>query len=363
VTGSSVLIVDDNGANQTAMTALLGPLGHPVIAAASGAEALARLEDHEISLILMAAQTPGFDGFATLVKIRDRKQWSHIPVVFLTAIHAEPGDEAHGYALGAVDYVGRPFNSEVMLARLRALMTWHENGEQLRRDAEERAVERATAAERERILGIVSHDLRSPLATIRTGADYLDAKGGLSEDRLKVVGRIQRNADRMARLISDLLDFTRLQNGPLTIRPRTSSIAEIVTEAVEDLQLVLARPIELSVQTHRAASLDADRLAQAVANLVLNAMQHSAAGARVSVVVRELGDAFELAVWNEGELRTATNPALLFEPFRKGGASVGMGLGLYISQQIARAHGGDLTVTSSAAAGTTFRMLLPLPPG
>jgi two-component system, sensor histidine kinase and response regulator len=355
----AILIVDDNDGNRAAMTALLEDMTYQVLAASSGAEALACLEANPIALILMDVHMPGLDGFDTVVKIREQKQWSHIPVVFLTAVHDDPASEARGYALGAVDYVAKPFNSDVLVAKLRALVSWHEDGEQRRREAEALAAERATAAERERILSIVSHDLRSPLSVIRTGADYLHSRGGLGPDQVKVVQRIQRNADRMARLISDLLDFTRLQNGPLPLRPTTANLAEIVVESIEDLQQSSQRPIELAVHTTRDASVDGDRLTQAVCNLVLNAMQHSAADARVSVELREDHDAFELRVWNEGELK-AKDPLTLFQPFRKGERSAGMGLGLYISQQIARAHGGELTVTSSPDAGTTFSLRLPV---
>jgi len=356
--GSAILLVDDTRANLVAMTALLEELGHPVITAQSGAQAIECLRQNEVALILMDVQMPGLDGFQTVAKIRAEKQWGSIPVVFLTAIHDDPEHEERGYALGAVDYVAKPFRSEVLVAKLRALVSWHERGEELRREAEELARERATRAERERILGVVSHDLRSPLATIRTGADFLLASA-LTEDQAKIAHRIERNAERMSRLINDLLDYTRLQGGPLKIRPKPSSLAEIVVESIEDLQQSCPRRIQLSVETRSSATVDGDRLAQAVANLVLNAVQHSDDRAQVAVVLREHDDAFELSVWNEGELRGA-DQASIFEPFRRSESSAGMGLGLYITQQIARAHGGDITVSSSPAAGTTFRMTLPV---
>src|SRR5690349_10294721 len=157
------------------MAALLEQLDHPVIAVASGAEALDCLDRERIALIVLDVQMPGLDGYQTLIKIRERHQHSDIPVVFLTAVYDDPEHEARGYALGAVDYVAKPFRNDVVVAKLRSLLTMHERSEQLRREAEELARERATRAERDRILGIVSHDLRSPLTTIRTGADYLMA--------------------------------------------------------------------------------------------------------------------------------------------------------------------------------------------
>jgi len=340
------------------MAALEG-LGRPIIAAQSGEEALACLEREAIALILLDVQMPGLDGFQTLMKVREQKRWADIPVVFMSPIHHDPEQVARGFAMGAVDYIAQPFNADFLIPKLRALVSWQHQSEQLRAEAEELAREKATRAERERVLGIVSHDLRSPLATIRTGADYLLASG-LTPPQRTVAHRIQRNADRMARLIDDLLDFTRLLRGALSIRPKVSCFANLIVEVIDDLRQVSARPIELAVQTQASGPVDSDRLAQAVANLVLNAIQHSQANARVSVVLRESSDGFELSVWNEGEMK-ATDQEAIFKPFHRGDGSSGLGLGLFISREIARAHGGDLTVSSSRGAGTTFCLSIPNP--
>lgn len=356
---AAILLVDDNESNRIAMEALLESLGHPIISVASGEEALARLESDKIALIVMDVMMPGQDGFQTLIRIRKRREWSDIPVVFMTAVYGDPAHEAHGYTLGAVDYVSKPFNQTVVTAKLRSLIDMHLRSEQMRREAEELAGERAMRSERERILGIVSHDLRSPLSTIRTGADFLMARQSLGEPEKKITRRIQRNADRMARLINDLLDFTRVQSGALRIRPARADLAEVVVDSVEDIRQVVARDISVAVETKRLASFDSDRVAQALSNLVLNAVQHSTSDARVAVGLREQGSNFELSVWNEGEI-PPKDSQLLFEPFRRGDRSQGMGLGLFITQQIAQAHGGELTFSSTPGAGTTFRLMLPI---
>jgi signal transduction histidine kinase len=354
-----ILIVDDRPANRQALEAVLEPLKYPIVAVESGEEAITYLSANEVALIVLDVQMPGLDGFQTLARIRELQRLRDIPVVFVSAVYGDAEHEARGYALGAVDYIAKPYDPALMVAKMRSLIGLHERGEELRRNAEELARERATRAERERILGIVSHDLRSPLTTIRSGADFLVAHGRLDDTETLTARRIQRNADRMARLISDLLDFTRLQSGPLVIRRTETDLGELVTEAVEDIQSAVVRPVDLSVETRCRASVDKDRLVQAISNLTLNAVQHSAAEARISVILREQGDIVELTVWNEGELKTQ-DLALLFEPFRRGERSNGAGLGLYITQQIARAHGGDIEVSSTAASGTTFRVTLPV---
>src|SRR5688500_424468 len=104
------------------MEALLEALERPVIAVASGEEALARLADEEIALIVLDVSMPGLDGFQTLARIRERACWSDIPVLFMTAIYVDSEHEAKGYALGAVDYVAKPFNQTVVLAKLRSFL-------------------------------------------------------------------------------------------------------------------------------------------------------------------------------------------------------------------------------------------------
>lgn len=354
----AIMLVPADPASLDTMRTLVGPMDRPVIVAATAAAALEHLEQRDVALIVMAVRTPAFDGFEAVALIRAEKRWSHIPIVFLSRVHDDPAAEARGYAVGALEYVTVPCNAAVLVAKLRALIGWYEQGEQRREDAEALALERAVHTERERILALVAHDLRSPLSVLHTAVDYLRGRGGLDVDQLKIVDRMGRNAGRMARLINDLLDFTRLQNGPLLIRPRPASLANIVAEAVGDLQLLTSRAIAVSVQTTRGTSCDADRVTQAVSNLVLNSVQHSAATARVQVSLLERDGAFEVNIWNDGEL-SANDAATLFQPFRKGKGSGGMGLGLYISQQIARSHGGDLTVSSSGAAGTTFTLRLP----
>src|SRR5688572_20567036 len=161
-----ILLVDDKQANRVAMEAALEPLKHPIVAVGSGEEAVAYLSANEASLIVLDVQMPGLDGFQTLAKIRELRRLGDVPVVFVSAVYGDAEHEAHGYALGAVDYIAKPFDPTKMVAKLRSLVEMHDRSDQLRRDAEELARERATRAERERILGIVSHDLRSPLTTI-----------------------------------------------------------------------------------------------------------------------------------------------------------------------------------------------------
>jgi len=224
-----------------------------------------------------------------------------------------------------------------------------------------------TARFREQFVGIVGHDLRSPLSAIVTAAQLLLRHGSLPERHSRAVARILASGDRMARMIDDLLDFTRSRlGGGFPIARRRVDLAELTSQVIEELEL--AYP-ERNVEFHRAGdawgSWDPDRLAQVVSNLIGNALQHSPENAVVRVDLRDKGDRVELETCNEGPPIPAEVLPHIFEPGRRGpsgrgrAASNGLGLGLYIVQQIVLAHDGSITVHSSQEKGTRFCVVLP----
>lgn len=216
------------------------------------------------------------------------------------------------------------------------------------------------------LAGIVGHDLRTPLAAIRMSAAVLLRRGGLSEEQTRTLARIDGSAARMTRIIYDLLDFTRMRNGgriPVHVRP--VDLVPLVRRAVAELAAVHpTREIRLAVPEALPVVGDPDRLAQAVSNLVGNALQHSPEDARVSVEVEEDESAIAIGVHNEGPPIRAELLDEIFEPFHRGergGQGGSLGLGLFIVREVVRAHGGEVTVRSTAGEGTTFTVRLPAP--
>ncbi len=215
--------------------------------------------------------------------------------------------------------------------------------------------------ERERLLGIVGHDLRNPLQAILMSASLLLKLSALPEGHLRALRRIQGSAERMSRLIADLLDFERGREGRLSLDRKPCRLDEIVAQAIEELEISHpTRAIRFQAQTAGAGSWDADRLTQVVSNLVGNAIQHGPPDAPIGVVLatRERGFALEVSNANRDGPVPADELPRLFEPFRRGKESTGLGLGLHIVQQIAHAHGGTVSAQSNAER-TTFCVELP----
>ncbi|NMO16221.1 PAS domain-containing protein [Pyxidicoccus fallax] len=225
---------------------------------------------------------------------------------------------------------------------------------------------RQTAEFRERLLGIVSHDLRNPLNAILLSVDAITRSDRGVEHSLRNVRRIATSAERMSRMISDLLDLTRGRlGGGIPIHARPANLRAICEHVVEELEAGNPRRT-LRLQTRGArfqGTWDADRLAQLLGNLGKNALDYSPEDIPVDFVLRDEGDAVRVEVHNGGAPIPPELLPHLFEPFRKaadeGRPKSGLGLGLFIVQQIAQAHGGRVEARSSRAEGTTFTVWLP----
>ena len=229
-----------------------------------------------------------------------------------------------------------------------------------RRRADAEARERE--AFRERFIGILGHDLRTPLQGILLSAQLLESRLSSQEDQ-RALGRVVSSAKRMSRMIDEVLDLTRGRlGGGIPVEPRPMDLAQTCQQALEETKAAWpARNILLEIQGDVTGQWDPDRLAQLLSNLIVNALVHGAPDRPVLVAAAAKGEKVALEVHNEGTPIPGADRDLIFDPFRIGAGSspTGLGLGLYIAREIARAHGGDLEVESTAEQGTTFRTVLP----
>jgi PAS domain S-box-containing protein len=228
---------------------------------------------------------------------------------------------------------------------------------------------RQTAEFRERFLGIVSHDLRNPLSIITLSATLLLHQETLPERALRLAQRISLNAEQMARMIGDLLDLTRGRlGGGIPISPAPCDLGPLGRRVVSELEVAHpARELWLEARGDLQGEWDQDRLAQLLGNLLRNAVDYSPEGTPITLALHGEGEQVRLEVRNQGEPISAELLPDLFEPFRRGqargsSATSGLGLGLYIVQQIAAAHGGGVEARSTREEGTVFTVRLPRVP-
>jgi signal transduction histidine kinase len=353
-----VLIVDDVPENLVALEALLRRDGVQPLAARSGAEALELLLVHDVAIALVDVQMPEMDGFELAELMRGNARTKHVPIIFVTAAASDPTRVFRGYESGAVDFLFKPINPQILKAKIDVFLELADQRRQI------------TQALRlhELFVAILGHDLRNPLGALVAGTQLLTHQ--LTDDgHQRTLSRMGLAGRRMTVMIEQLLDLTRarLGDGVGFVRShKPLDVRELVQRTLDELHASHGgRDIAFHTTGDCASSGDPERLLQLFSNVIANALAHGEAG--TAIAVRVAGGSRDIVV--EIENRGAIPPerlATLFEPFRReprhAARSSGLGLGLFISRQIALAHGGDIAVASTPATGTTVAIRLPRTP-
>jgi signal transduction histidine kinase len=214
------------------------------------------------------------------------------------------------------------------------------------------------------MMGIIGHDLRSPLHTVLMVADLLLRTPSQPPTGRENLLRLRRAAGRMQEMIDTLLDFTRARFlGKVPIARVPSELGEILRTVIDEMRVVWPdNEIELDVQGDTRGEWDPGRMTQTISNLVTNAISFGESGTAVEVSIEGTGRDVAMKVHNHGPPIAPDLLPVLFEPFRRGApdrSPRGLGLGLYIVQQIVQGHDGTIDVESTADAGTTFTLSLP----
>ncbi len=223
--------------------------------------------------------------------------------------------------------------------------------------------ERETSELREQFIAVLGHDLRNPLASIAAGTRML-TKEDQKEPAGEILGLMQKSVARMSALIDNVLDFARGRLGSgITLKRSPQSLEPVLNQVIAELRAGSpGRKIETTFDLTRAVDCDGGRIAQLFSNLLGNAVTHGAAERPIRVHATTQDGKFELSVANAGEPIPSEAMERLFQPFYRvaeQGSQQGLGLGLYIASEIARAHGGTIDVTSSPAE-TQFTFRMPL---
>ena len=218
---------------------------------------------------------------------------------------------------------------------------------------------------RDRMLGILGHDLRNPLSAIRALTTVTMNRDDLPTGVRERLVQVERAAKRSLAMIESLVDFSESRfRGALSTRPVLADPAEVALRAIEELRATHPdRDIVLDVRSRGLCRIDPARVEQVLCNLISNALVHGAPDAPVVVAVEVRETDAALSVSNRGPVIAPEQIARLFEPFARGGVALerprGLGLGLYIVRHIVSGHGGTVSVSSTPERGTTFLVRLP----
>jgi two-component system sensor histidine kinase/response regulator len=349
------LLVDDRAENLLALATLLRRDDVEVLEARSGAAALDLLLAHSVALALVDVQMPDMDGFELAELMRGSERTRHVPIIFATA-----GDRDHyrlfkGYESGAVDFLYKPIDPHILRNKADVFFQLHRQRQQLMRELQDRT---ETLHLNEMFAAVLGHDLRTPLSALVTGAQLLQHQS-TDESVQRIAARMLSSGKRMTRMIEDLLDLTRARlAGGIPITRARTDLGALVAKVVQEQQANHPeRQIEVTQCGDLTGEWDPERLAQVTSNLIGNALVHGEGEAAVRVRLDgTAADAVSLSVANAGTIDPTVLPHL-FDPFRGGernGRQRGLGLGLYIAQQVIRAHEGTIDVRSARGEDVVF---------
>lgn len=262
------------------------------------------------------------------------------------------------------DDTGRAQSLRVAFVRAKERRSYERDLKTQAAQAAERLKREEENAElREQFIAVLGHDLRNPLASI-VGAARLLRREGQSEKAQRVIALMETSVDRMAGLIDDVMDFARGRLGSgISLHPQGALLEPVLRQVVEELEASQpSRSIHWEITAPEPISFDPGRIGQLVSNLLGNALTHGDPKASVHLGARVIHDAVEIWVTNAGEPIPPEAMDRLFQPFFRGevrASQQGLGLGLHIASEIARAHGGSLAVQSDARE-TRFTFTMPL---
>jgi len=370
-----VLVADDNADMRDYLARLLTP-HYEVETVADGRAALDRIEAHPPDLVLADVMMPILDGFGVVAAIRANPDVRLLPIILLSA-RAGEGAQIEGLEAGADQYLIKPFSARDLLARVASQLELV----RLRRGAELTIAEserqlREADARKDEFLALLAHELRNPLAPIRTGLELIRLSGDAPETVRRVRSMIERQVTLMVRLIDDLLDVSRITSGKIVLQRRPTALAELVQSAVEAQRAVIeAASIALTIQLPpQACVVDVDpaRVVQIISNILHNASKFTPPGGRINLRVEVVPGASPggpRAAISISDTGIGIPPALLghiFDLFTQGDASTeraqgGLGLGLALARRLTEMHGGDIAAFSQGPGrGSEFVVRFPL---
>ncbi len=387
---AKLLIVDDLPENLLALEALIKGKDRAVYKALSANEALSLLLKHEFAMAILDVQMPDMDGFALAELMRGTERTRNIPIVFVSAAGRELNYAFKGYESGAVDFLYKPLDAHAVKSKVSVFVELYRQSkamqqqvaalEQSRREQEVLLRElQATQEELERsvrmrddFMSIVSHEVRTPLnglileTQLRKMHLARDNADAFTLDKIRsMVERDERQIQSLIRLIEDMLDVSRIRTGRLSIRPARLDLVQLVGRLLERFapQVAAAEStIGYSGDASLVGNWDEFRIEQVISNLLTNALRYGAKSPIEVRVYRQGGEA-RIEVRDRGIGISEDDQARIFQQFeRVSGSQVtaGLGLGLFISEQIVAAHGGRITVESTLGEGALFRVCLPL---
>lgn len=407
----NILLVDDEPRNLEVLQGVLEQPDHHLVRAGNAEEALLALLNLEFAVLVLDVQMPGISGIQLANLIKQREKTQHVPIIFLTAFYQDEQRMVESYNVGAVDYLTKPVNPQVLRSKVGVFVDLYRKTDALRRsnlalgqevaqrqkaelalreinDALEARVEARTAAlkqardeaehsarAKDEFLAALSHELRTPLNPVLLIASDAENNREFSAEVRALFTTVRKNVELEARLIDDLLDLTRIVSNKLVLELKPRDAHTILTDAIAIVRPELeAKRIVFHFNQDAARSqvlVDGVRLQQVFWNVLKNAVKFTPEAGAITVVTRESesGERLIVEVSDTGIGLSGEEIGRIFNAFAQGDHAIGgrshrfggLGLGLTISRSLIEQQNGTLRVRSEGVGlGATFIVDLPL---
>lgn len=356
-----ILIVDDTVTNVLLLQVILKNAKYNTISAASGQEALDKVESDTPDLILLDIMMPGMNGFEVAQILKSSETNKEIPIIFLTALNTSQ-DIVKGFKTGANDYISKPFNKEELLIRVNHQISLVAAKRAIDRQNEEL---RSTIMNRDRLYSVIAHDLRSPMGSIKMIFNMLMlnlTKESIGRDMYELLSMANKTAEETFSLLDNLLKWTKCQAGRQKTVFQTTDLVELIEDGlavfssmsqVKNINIRFAPPEKIEVNT------DMDMVKTILRNLLSNAIKYSQDNSEITVSINQNDDSAIINVTDHGcGIKSEDQDKLLKSDthFTTYGTKneEGSGLGLLLCKDFAQKIGGDLWFVSEEGKGSTF---------
>ena len=367
------LLADDLEENLLSLEGLLRRDGLVLLKARSGSEALELLLQHDVALALLDVQMPEMDGYELAELMRGTERTRRVPIIFLTAGSADRQRRFRGYEAGAVDFLNKPIEPDILRSKAGVFFELYRQRQQIAAQRDELKVSAEALKEADRrkdeFLATLAHELRNPLTPIRNGLHVLrTAPTGPSANEVRDI--MERQLSHLVRLIDDLLDVSRVSQGKIELRKERVQVRDILKAALEVSDpLITAGGHELAVDIGAAPIwLDADltRLSQVISNLLNNASKYTPSGGKIDLSAAPQGGDVLISVKDNGVGIPAEMLPKVFQLFTQIDDDLhrsrgGLGIGLALARQLIEMHGGTIAAESGGSGtGSIFKVRLPM---
>jgi len=365
-----ILIVDDTPENLISLKKVLEKHNFEVDTASSGEEALKKVLKNSYVLIILDVQMPGMDGFEVAEAISGYSKAKETAIIFLSAANTEFKFIAKGYSSGGLDYITKPVDMNILLLKVQTFYRIYDQNRKLNEMQktllEEIEFRKEAERKKDEFISIASHELKTPLTSVKGYVQLLERsinKGDTATVK-KHLGKAQMQLEKLNSLIADLLDISKIESGKMKFSKQDFCVDTLVDNVIEVMHQ--SNPEFKIVKNGMAGCMihgDEMRIEQVIVNFLTNAIKYSPGTNQIQLTINVKDQQLYIAVKDYGIGMLPEQLHHVFDKFYRVEETSqrfqGLGIGLYISSEIIKRHGGNVGVNSTYGEGSEFYFLMP----